>query len=125
MTEASPQTWPLPAVDVNRLVRRFRRMFKADAAWLTSPLGKTIFLIIGFNRNTKEDPCQWVDQDGKVKNWDYVQESCIASGDTVGDLIASAKHYKRLQGMTREEFFRQPNRNRRTQILTKTTSICS
>jgi hypothetical protein len=38
-----------------------------------------------------------------------VQESCIASGDTVDELIASAKHYKRLQGMTWEEFFSQPN----------------
>lgn len=109
MSKISKQTWPLPAVDVNRLVRRFRRMFKADAARLSSPLGKTIFLIIGFNRNTKDDPGQWVDQDGKVKNWDYVQESCIASGDTVDDLIASAKHYKRLQGMTWEKFFSQPN----------------
>ncbi len=110
MTKTSPQTWPLPAVDVNRLVRRFCRMFKADTARLSAPLKKTIFLIIGFNRNTKDDPGQWVDQDGKVKNWNYVQESCIASGDTVDELIASAKHYKRLQGMTWEEFFSQPNK---------------
>ena len=110
MTKTSKQTWPLPAVDVNRLVRRFCRMLKSDAARLTSPLGKTIFLIIGENRNTKDDEGQWIDQDGKVRNWDYVRESCVASGDTVDELIASAKHYKRLQGMTWEQYFRQPNK---------------
>jgi len=109
VSEFPTQTWPLSPVTVERLVRLFRRMFKADTARLSSPLGETIFLIIGFNRNTKDDSGQWFDQSGNVLNWDYVQESCIASGDTVSELIASAKRYKRLQSMTWNDFFRRTN----------------
>lgn len=80
---------------MRRLVRRFVRMFKCDAARITSPLGKH-FLIIGHNRNTKDDPGVWTDELGNRRDWDYVHEQVIASGDTEADLIASAKRYKAL-----------------------------
>ena len=64
-----------------------------------------MFLIIGFNRNTKDDEGQWVDENGVRKDWDYVQESVIASGFTEDELIASTVEYVRLCGMTWEEYF--------------------
>lgn len=105
--------WPLDEALANRLARLFIRMFKSDAARLTAPLGKTIFLIIGETRHTKYDSGQWVDQDGNVQNWSYVAESCIASGDTVGELVGSAKRYKRLQNTTAERLL---SPDRRTKI---------
>lgn len=42
--------WPLDEALANRLARLFIRMFKADSARLTAPLGKTIFLISGVQR---------------------------------------------------------------------------
>ena len=88
-----------------RLVRRFVRMFKCDTARITSPLGKH-FLIIGHNRNTKDNPGVWRDENGNRQDWDYVQEQVIASGDTEAELVASAKHYKKLCGMSMEQYLR-------------------
>ena len=95
----------LNAQSVQRLVRRFVRMFKCDTARITSPLGKH-FLIIGHNRNTKDDPGVWTDENGNRKDWDYVNEQVIASGDTEAELVASAKHYKKLCGMSMEQYLR-------------------
>ena len=95
----------LNAQSVQRLVRRFVRMFKCDTARITSLLGKH-FLIIGHNRNTKDDPGVWMDENGNRKDWDYVNEQVIASGDTEAELVASAKHYKKLCGMSMEQYLR-------------------
>lgn len=95
------------AVDLHRLVRRFRRMFpKADEARITMPAGK-MFLVLGYKRNTKDDPGQWVDQDGNERDWQYLHEETVASGETEAELIACAKHYKRLQGMKWSDYFRE------------------
>lgn len=48
------------------------------------------YLIIGFNRNTKDNLGQ--------------EEKCVASGKTEDDLIKSAKRYKKLCEMTMEEY---------------------
>lgn len=95
----------LPLIRVQRLVRRFVRMFKCDTARITSHLGKH-FLIIGHNRNTKDDPGVWTDGNGNRRDWDYVKEQVIASGGTEAELVASAKHYKKLCGMSMEEYLR-------------------
>ncbi len=80
---------------------------KCDTARI-SKAGDNIFLFIGFNRNTKDDSGQWVeiDSDGnkKSRDWDYIQESVVASGKTEDELIKSAKEYKRLCGMTVIEY---------------------
>ena len=55
-----------------------------------------LFLIIGFNKNTKDDPGQWVDENGNKKDWDYVQEKVVANGETEEELIKSAEEYQRL-----------------------------
>lgn len=67
-------------------------------------LGGKMFLIIGFNRNTKDDPGQWSDENGNLKDWDYVEEKIVASGKTESELIESAEEYQRLCGMTMEEY---------------------
>lgn len=72
-----------------------------------SPIDGKLFLIIGFNRNTKDDPGQWSrDMNGKdpIPDWDYVAEKIVASGKTESELIESAKEYQRLCGMTMEEY---------------------
>jgi hypothetical protein len=86
-----------------RLVRRFIRMFKCDTARITSPCD-THFLVLGWNERSEG---QWHDQDGKPKNFDYVREEVVASGKTVKELIASAKHYKKLLGMKWSDYFRE------------------
>jgi hypothetical protein len=86
-----------------QLIRMFIKMFNCDTARISTPCGK-LFLIIGWNRNTKDDPGQWL-KDGKPFNFDYVKEKVIASGETEAELIESAKEYKRLSKMTWPEYF--------------------
>ena len=86
--------------NMERLTGIFCRMFKCDTARISSPLGKTMFLIIGHNRNTRQDEGKWLDGKGRRRDWDYVQETCIASGDTETALMRSARHYKKLLGMS-------------------------
>lgn len=72
-----------------------------------SPIDGKMFLVIGFNRNTKDDSGQWCkDALGKepIPDWDYVEEKVVASGKTEEELIESAKEYKRLCGMTMTEY---------------------
>jgi len=90
----------------SELAEECKRYVTCDTARISKPLedGK-MFLIIGFNRNTKEDEGRWVNQDGERIDFDYVQESCVASGHAKEELIASTKEYERLCGMTREEYF--------------------
>lgn len=88
-----------------RLEARFKRMFECDTVRISSPCGKH-FLIIGFNRNTKDDEGRWY-KDGKPIHFDYVAEKVIASGDTMKELIASAKEYKRLTQMTMTEYLKE------------------
>jgi hypothetical protein len=98
------------SVRCGRLVRRFVRMFKCDQARISSPCGKH-FLILGWKANTAEDrrknpeAGQWI-KDGEPQDFDYVREETVASGDTEAELIASAKHYKRLLGMKWSDYFR-------------------
>lgn len=66
-------------------------------------LGGKMFLIIGFNRNTKDDPGENF-INGVKRDWDYVEEKTVASGKTEDELIESAKEYKRLCGMTMTEY---------------------
>lgn len=78
-------------------------MFKCDTARITSRCD-THFLVLGWNERTEGE---WHDQDGNPKNFDYVREEVVASGKTVKELIASAKHYKKLLGMKWSDYFRE------------------
>lgn len=90
----------------SELADECKQYVTCDTARISKPLddGK-MFLIVGFNRSTKDDEGQWVDQDGERIDFDYVLESCIASGHTKEELIASTKEYVKLCGMTWEEYF--------------------
>lgn len=95
-------------VEICGLTDKFKRMFEADSARITAPLRKTMFLIIGHKRNTIDDKGRWVDNDGKPVEFDYVAETCIASGDSVDELLASAAHYKRMLRMTMADLLKKP-----------------
>jgi hypothetical protein len=90
----------------NKLIAKCREVIECDTARISKPGGK-LFLIIGFNRNTKDDPGQWCsDALGMepIPDWDYVEEKVVASGKTEKELIESAEEYKRLCGMTIFEY---------------------
>ena len=89
----------------DKLIPRFIKMFGCDTARITDPMG-TKFLIIGWNCNTRDDADQWT-KNGEPINFDYIKEAVVASGKTYTQLIASAKEYKRLSGMTTEEYIRE------------------
>lgn len=82
---------------------KYAKMFGCDSARILDLSGK-LFLILGEKRNTKQDVTKWLDRDGNVIDLDYLAETVIANGSTESELLASAKEYKRLQGMTMEEY---------------------
>ncbi len=82
--------------------RRYVRMFKCDTARI-SKVGNRMFLLIGHRRSTKDDTGQW-ERNGEPYDFEYVAEKVIASGDNEAELLASAKEYKRLSGMTMEQY---------------------
>jgi len=92
----------------SELADKCKQYVTCDTARISKPLvdGK-MFLIIGFNRNTKEDKGWWVNQDGERIDFDYVQESIAASGHTENELIESAKEYQRICGITMEQYFQE------------------
>lgn len=93
------------ASNLDALVMRCREIIECDTARITIPY-REMFLVIGFNRNTKDDEGQWV-KDGEPYDFDYVAEQIVASGETEEELLASAREYKRLCGMTMEDYLRE------------------
>ena len=92
----------------SKLAEKCKEYVRCDTIRISKPLedGK-MFLIIGFNRNTTKDEGQWVNQDNEQIDFDYVQESVIASGYIEKDLIESTKEYERLCGLTWKEYFNE------------------
>jgi len=84
---------------------RFVRMFKCDTARIVH-VGNRMFLLIGHRRSTKDDPGQW-ERNGEPWDFEYVAEKVIASGGNEAELLASAKEYKRLCGMTMEQYLHE------------------
>jgi len=85
-----------------KLIKWACATFSCDTARITRPLGK-MFLILGWNRRSEG---QWT-QNGEPFDFDYVKETVMASGRTLRGLMASAKEYKRLQGITIEEYLKE------------------
>lgn len=90
------------------LIPRFVRMFGCDTARISEVGGKS-FLILGWNRNTRDDAGQWT-RNGKLFNFDYVREQVVASGRGEKQLLASAKKYKKLSSMSWKDVFALPKR---------------
>jgi hypothetical protein len=77
-----PITQPPPAEPGRREladIQRFLKMFGCDTARISRSMGK-LFLIIGWKRNTKDDPGQWY-RNGEPIDFDYTHEEVIASGE--------------------------------------------
>lgn len=91
---------------LDKLAKECMKHVKCDTARISKPCDK-MYLIIGFNRNTKDDEGVWVNQDNERIDFDYVQESVVASGYTKKELIESAKEYQRLCGITWEQYFQE------------------
>ena len=89
----------------DKLISKCKKIVKCDTARISKPMGK-MFLIIGFNRNTKDDESQWM-KNGEPIDFDYVQESVVASGNTEEELLASTRKYQRLCGITWEQYFNE------------------
>ena len=85
-----------------QLIKECRKIIKCDKARISKPLGR-MFLIIGFKRNTKDDEGQYM-KNGKPYDFDYIDESVVANGNTPEELIADTKEYARLCSMTMEEY---------------------
>jgi hypothetical protein len=101
----------MPSVCTDRkLLHRFKSMFKCDGVRITKPCGKW-FLILQWKENTAKDrkknpdAGQW-HRNGVPIDFDYVREEVVASGETKDKMIASAMHYKELQGMTMEQYLK-------------------
>ena len=84
-----------PECPLDSLAMRCREIIDCDTARISTPANK-MFLVIGSNRNTKDDEGQWT-KDGEPYDFDYVEERVVASGETEDELIASAREYKRME----------------------------
>ena len=84
------------------IIKQCREIIECNTARISNPLNR-MFLIIGFNRNTKDDAGQCY-KNGKKWDYDYVREQVVASGNTEKELLTSAREYKRLCGLTMEEY---------------------
>ncbi len=91
---------------LKKLAEECRKYVKCDTARISKPMDK-MYLIIGFNRNTKDDEGVWIDQDGNRLDFDYVQETVIASGTNKKELISATKEYTRLLGVTWKQYFEE------------------
>lgn len=87
----------------DKLVKECMKYVECDTARISKPRNK-MFLIIGFNRNTKDDVGVWVNQDNQKIDFDYVQESVIACGHNKKELIESVKEYQRICDITWEQY---------------------
>ncbi len=80
----------------------YAEMFDCDQFRIYRGTGK-MFLILGWKRNTKDDDGQWC-KDWEQLDYDYIKEEVVASGETEAELLESAREYKRLSGMSIEDY---------------------
>lgn len=69
---------------LDKLAKECMKHVKCDTARISKPCDK-MYLIIGFNRNTKDDEGVWVNQDNKRIDFDYVEKLVVASGNIKGN----------------------------------------
>lgn len=78
------------------LSARLKKMFKCDTARISKPV-RTMYLIIGWRRHTKDDQTsQWY-RNGDPVDFEYLFEQVVARGQTEDDLITDAKNYLELK----------------------------
>lgn len=94
-----------------KLLRKFKRMFKCDSVRISKPYD-TMFIVIGFKKNTKDRSEGVWFQNGEPLDFDYIEEKVIATGKTEEELIKSAKFFKKIQNMSMNEFLELKNREK-------------
>jgi len=90
--------------DFKEIIEKAKAIIEFDVARISKLMGR-MYLFIGFKKNTKDDVGQWL-KNGEPIDFDYLEEKIIASGDNEEELIESVKKYKRLCGMSWEEYFK-------------------
>jgi hypothetical protein len=88
--------------DYTSLIKECREIVECDSARITDPCGK-LFLIIGFNANTADDPGEIL-RNGEPFDYDYLKERVIASGNNERELLESVREYARISKLTMEEY---------------------
>ena len=89
------------------LAEQCRLIVGSDTARISKPLDR-MFLIIGYNRDTKEDKgSHFINENNERFDFKYVVEQVIANGYTVEELISNTKEYVRLSNMTMEEYLKE------------------
>lgn len=88
----------------DELIKKCKEIITCDTARISQY--DKMFLIIGFNKNTKTDDRNgvWCNELGEEIHFDYLEEYCIASGKTEEELLDSVKEYKRLQAMNWNDY---------------------
>ncbi len=90
------------------ILARAKKMFRCDLVRIIEcDHCITKYLIIGFN---KRSDGEWVrsDESGETPiAFDYVEQHCIAHGNSWASLWKDVKFYKSLEGMTMENYLKQ------------------
>jgi len=89
---------------MNSTTKHYTRMFGCDRTRIVKAGGK-LFLILGWNVRSSGE---WY-RNGKPITFNYVREQVVASGTNMEELRASAKKYKRVLGMSWDQFFATPD----------------
>lgn len=90
-----------------QLAKKCKKLIGSDTARISQPREK-MFLIIGYWDNTANYSGEWVDSNNnKIPDWDYVNESVVASGYTAKEVIKSAKKYVKLCNMSWYDYFKE------------------
>lgn len=84
---------PLHSLAMDALTAAAAKMFPENSIHFESPGGGRTYLLLGTQRNTKQDPGQWVDENGNARDWDYISKSCIAAGNSPKELLHGTSHH--------------------------------
>lgn len=91
----------------DEIIKECIEIIPCDTARI-SYLSGTMFLVIGFKRNTKEDKDTLaINEKGEVIHYDYFKEQLVTSGETKEQLLESLKEYQRISKLTGEEYFKE------------------
>lgn len=92
-------------MDHSSLVNACVTELGCDTARVVEAGGK-MFLVAGARRRSERE---W-EANGQPVSFDYVEERAIASGRTKEEVLASLSEYKRISGLTMEEYLMERTR---------------
>lgn len=89
--------------EYTELINKCRQIIDCDVARISRPNDK-MFLIIGVNVDTKLDRVKWTNEINENINFQYIQESIVASGFNEEELLNSAREYSRSDTFSKEYY---------------------